>query len=79
MVESKFGTEEYKFNAIDPSERDVGGTENMHGHGGGKQHRAGVGGKGSKSHNFKEMKNANKRRFEKHQREEQKQEAKARQ
>ena len=65
MVESKWGTEGYQFNAIDPNERD-NGTENMHGHGGGKVRHSGVGGRASKSNNFKEAKNANKRRFEKH-------------
>ena len=69
MVESKFGSEDFKFNAIDPNERD-GGTEGMSARGGGKQHHKGVGGRASKSNNFKEQKNANKRRFEKHQREE---------
>ena len=44
----------------------------MQGHYSGKEKRGGVGGKNSKSNNFKEAKNANKRRFEKHQREEEK-------
>ena len=45
--------------------------------GGGK--RGGVGGRGSKSHNFKECKNANKRRNEKFERENQKEQNIARQ
>ena len=43
------------------------------------QKRSGCGGKGSKSHNFKEKKNANKRRNEKMTREQEKEEAMARQ
>jgi hypothetical protein len=42
----------------------------------GKAKRGGVGGKGSKSSNFKECKNANKRRFEKGERERTKEEEK---
>ena len=74
MVES-FGTENYKYNHVDESEFSVGNPGDMHGHYSGKQHRGGVGGKNSKSNNFKEQKNANKRRNEKRQREEEKIEA----
>ena len=44
----------------------------MHGKYSGKAKRGGVGGKSSKSNNFKEQKNANKRRNEKWQREQEK-------
>ena len=66
MVES-FGTENYKFNNIDANEyqSNFGGAGDMHGHYSGKQKRDGVGGKSSKSNNFKEEKNRKKRANEK--------------
>ena len=73
MVESTYGTENYKFNQVDDSEFFGGQGQNpgeMHSHFGGKQKRGGVG--GAKSRNFKEQKNANKRRFEKKEREQKK-------
>ena len=72
----KFGTEDYKFNAVDESEYGGGAAGNDFAPGG-KERRGGVGGKGSKSHNFKENKNANKRRNEKKQREADKADAQA--
>ena len=72
MVES-FGTDNYRFNQVEDSEFFGGQGQNpgeMHSHFGGKAKRGGVGGKNSKSKNFKEQKNANKRRFEKIEREE---------
>ena len=74
MVES-FGTENYKFNKIDESEFSMGNPGDMQGHYSGKERRGGVGGKNSKSNNFKEQKNAKKRANEKRQREEEKVEA----
>ena len=62
------GTEDYQFNGIDANEYN-GGAAGASFIPGGKQKRGGVGGKGSKSHNFKENKNANKRRNEKFARE----------
>ena len=67
MVE-KFGTEGYKFNAPDDSGYQGGGGDEGT-FGGGKSRHGGVGGRGSKSNNHKEAKNANKRRFEKNERE----------
>ena len=73
MVESTFGTEDYQYNKINADEffhgGDGGGEGEMHSHYTGKSKRSGVGGKASKSHNFKECKNANKRRHEKNERE----------
>lgn len=71
MVES-FGTENYKFNDINTNEytSNFGGAGDMHGHYSGKQKRDGVGGKNSKSNNYKEEKNRKKRANEKIEREE---------
>ena len=70
MVESTYGTENFKYNEIKEDDffnrgGDGGGEGEMHSHYTGKGKRGGVGGKESKSHNFKEAKNANKRRNEK--------------
>ena len=67
---------EANFNRVDASEYPGGGGDGplvM-----GKQKRGGVGGKGSKSHDFKEAKNANIRRNAKIERETAKEEAKVR-
>ena len=72
MVESTYGTENFKYNEVKAEEffnTDGGGAGEMHSHYTGKSKHGGVGGKASKSHNFKESKNANKRRFEKNERE----------
>ena len=71
MVESTYGTANYKYNEVKAEEffNTGGGAGDMHSHNAGKSNHGGVGGKGSKSHNFKECKNANKRRFEKKERE----------
>ena len=78
MVES-FRTDNYKFNQIDASEyvSNQGGAGDMTGHYNGKVRRDGVGGKGSKSNNFKEEKNRKKRANQKIEREEAKREAAA--
>ena len=76
-AKGKFGTEDFQYNGIDESDYQgpsVGDTKF-----GGKEKRGGVGGKGSKSHNFKENKNANKRRNEKKQREADKADSQAKQ
>ena len=70
-AKNKFGTEDFQYNGIDDSEYN-GGAAGGSLHAGGKQKRGGVGGKASKSHNFKENKNANKRRNEKFARENEK-------
>ena len=58
MVESTFGTEDFQYNKIDKDEffkgADGGGEGEMHSHYTGKARHGGVGGKGSKSNNFKE-------------------------
>ena len=59
--------EDFDYNKINENEYNGGGGGDDF-VGGGKQHRSGVGGKASASHNFKECKNANKRRNEKIQR-----------
>lgn len=66
---SKYGSEDYKFNHISAAEYGDGDGGDAMG-AMGKAKRGGVGGRGSKSNNHKEAKVANKRRFEKHQREE---------
>ena len=75
MVESnKFGTADYVPNQIsaeDYADQLIAGCA--------KQKRGGVGGKGAKSHNFLEAKNANRRRHEKYEREAAKEEEQARQ
>ena len=65
MVESsaaKFGTEGYQPNAVSADDY-ASALINQ------AQKRGGCGGRGSKSHNFKEAKNANKRRDAKRERE----------
>ena len=74
MVEA-YGTSDYKYNAIDESQYSGAPSYDMHASG--KERRGGVGGKGSKSTNFKECKNANIRRNQKKQREEDKRSAAA--
>ena len=66
MVE-KFGTADYKPNQLSEAhmQREVDSFMSQFV----KPKHGGCGGKASKSHNFKEMKNANKRRNEKYERE----------
>jgi len=68
MVE-KFGSESYKFNHISMDEfpGDSSGGGSYGGKNNGKA-MGGCGGKASKSHNAKEMRNANKRRAQKYER-----------
>ena len=65
MVSSTYGTENFKYNEVKAEEffnTDGGGEGEMQSHYTGKTKHGGVGGKASKSHNFKECKNANIRR-----------------
>ena len=55
MVESTYGTENYKFNDIQMQDNDFfGNSSQQTSHCTGKERHGGVGGKGSKSNNFKE-------------------------
>ncbi len=76
MVE-KFGTADYVPNGVSNDEFEAQFSALMAVSS--KQKRGGVGGKGSKSHNFLESKNANRRRNEKNEREEAKAEEEAKQ
>ena len=75
MVES-YGKEGYKYNAIDANDFNAGGGGDSY-QPAGKAKRGGVGGRATKSNNYKEAKKANIRRNEKREREEAAAEAKA--
>ena len=62
---NQFGSEGFKVDHIDVNDFNPSAFLPV-----GKEKRGGVGGKGSKSNNFKEAKNANRRRNEKREREE---------
>ena len=81
MVEktNNYGTEEYKGNTVDETDYNANMDAFVANLCQGKAKRGGVGGKGSKSNIFKEMKNANKRRNEKNEREATREEERAKQ
>ena len=66
----KGGGQDFSYNAVDPNDYNnsmTGGGDDTF-YGGGKANKGGCGGRGSKSHNFKESAKANIRRKEKEQR-----------
>ena len=70
MVQAKkFGSDDFVFNGIEESEFSQ---QSGAGFAMGKERRGGVGGRGSKGHNFREAKVANRKRAEKFARDEQK-------
>lgn len=75
MVQA-FGKDGFVFNAISENDYKASAVGDCGYIAGGKQKHGGVGGRGAKSHNAKEMKTANKRRNEKRQNEEKKEEQK---